>query len=139
DTITGLPVSSIGDGAFSDGLLTSVIIPASVTNIGIEAFYDCTSLSNVTIPNGLISIGDYAFLGCDSLTNVAIGTAVASIGTLAFGYCHSLRAITVDPLNSFYTSVAGVLFDKNANTLIQVPGGQSGSYTIPGSVTNIAY
>lgn len=140
DTLGGVPVRMIGASAFDkETTVTSVNIPNSVTNIHSYAFFNCTSLSNVTLPNGLISIGDYAFVLCESLTNVAIGPSLVSIGALAFGYCDRLRAITVDPLNSFYTSVDGVLFDKNTNTLLQVPGGKSGSYTIPASVTNIAY
>ncbi len=139
DTLGGLPVRMIGALAFEETNVTSVTIPNSVTNIDSDAFLNCTSLSNVTIPNGLISIGDYAFVRCESLTNVVIGPGIVSIGALAFGYCDSLRAITVDPLNSFYTSVDGVLFDKNTNTLLQVPGGKSGSYEIPTSVTNIAH
>jgi hypothetical protein len=43
----------------------------------------------------------------------------------------------VDPANSFYSSVDGVLFDKNQTTLIEFPGGRGGSYTIPASVTSI--
>ena len=43
----------------------------------------------------------------------------------------------MDPSNSFYSSVNGVLFDKNQTTLILYPAGLAGSYTIPGSVTGI--
>jgi hypothetical protein len=46
-------------------------------------------------------------------------------------------AITVDTLNPFYSSLDGVLFDKNQTTLIQYLGGRAGSYTIPTGVTNI--
>ena len=43
----------------------------------------------------------------------------------------------MDANNPAYSSVAGVLFDKNQTTLIQYPGGKAGSYTIPDSVTSI--
>ena len=44
----------------------------------------------------------------------------------------------MDALNAFYSSVAGVLFNKTTNTLIQCPGGnKAGSYTVPNRVTNI--
>jgi len=56
---------------------------------------------------------------------------------LAFAGCPSLTAITVDPLNSVFSSVDGVLFNKGRTTLIGYPGGKVGSYTIPNSVTSI--
>jgi len=43
----------------------------------------------------------------------------------------------VEALNSFYSSVDGVLFNKSQTTLIQYPGGKAGAYIIPGSVTSI--
>ena len=50
--IERLPVSSIGDYAFSscDGI-TSVTIPNSVTSIGSDAFYKCSGLKSVTFMN----------------------------------------------------------------------------------------
>jgi hypothetical protein len=135
----GTKVTNIGQFAFSGCTnLTSVTIPDSVTRIGDYAFYGCTSLTSVTIGKSVTSIGDYAFRDCTSLTSVTIGKSVTSIGYYAFLWCTSLTAITVDALNSSYSSVAGVLFNKSQMTLIQYPLGQTGtSYTIPNSVTSI--
>jgi hypothetical protein len=108
-----------------------------VTSIGDSAFYFCTSLTSVTIPNSVTSIGNSAFQYCTHLTDVAIGSSVTKIGDWAFSDCYSLTTITVDALNSVYSSVDGVLFDKSQTTLIQCPEGKAGNYIVPNSVTNI--
>lgn len=45
--INGTPVTTIGNAAFRDSSVTSVTIPASVTEIGSNAFADCTNLTSV--------------------------------------------------------------------------------------------
>jgi hypothetical protein len=84
------------------------------------------------------SIGNQAFAGNYSLTSVTIPNNVTNIGDAVFDNCAFLTAITVDAANSFYGSIDGVLFDKSQTLLIQFPGGLSGSYAIPYSVTSIA-
>jgi hypothetical protein len=97
DTINGLPVTSIGDWAFSSGgvRLTNVTIPDSVTSIGEDAFIGCLNLTNVTIPDSVTSIGDEAFDECGGLRNVTIGNRVADIGESAFANCTSLVSVTI--------------------------------------------
>ncbi len=90
------------------------------------------------IPNSITNIGSSAFSSCTGLTNVTIGAGVTTIGSQALSYCTSLTAIMVDPLNSAYSSADGLLFNKNQTTLIQCPGGKTGSYIIPNGVTTIA-
>jgi len=131
-------VTSIGDSAILGCIgLTQVIIPGSITSIGNSAFFACTTLTSAPIPTNVTNIGGQAFDCCYNLGNVTIPASVTSIGDWAFAHCESLPAITVDVLNSAYSSAAGVLFNKNQTTLIQCPGGKTGSYTIPASVTNI--
>ena len=103
-----------------------------------HAFSGCSSLTSVTIPDSVTSIGDYAFGWCSSLTSVTIPDSVTSIGDWAFFDCSSLTSVTVAEENPSYSSDAyGVLFNKNKTELICCPGGYSGSYTIPDSVTSI--
>ncbi|MGI6301958.1 MAG: leucine-rich repeat protein [Verrucomicrobiota bacterium] len=160
DTIEGLPVTSIGGRAFYLSGLTSVTIPNSVTsigdwaftscwgltsvtigdsvtNIGNGAFDGCSGLNSVTIPDSVTSIGDSAFSGCSGLTSVTIPDSVTSIGDGAFAGCTSLSAIEVNELNPAYSSVHGVLLDKNQTTVTQFPAGYEGHYEIPASVTSI--
>ncbi len=48
DTINGLTVSSIADGAFqNNSSLTSITIPAGITSLGSSAFSGCTSLTGI--------------------------------------------------------------------------------------------
>ena len=131
----GTNVTSIGDSAFQWCGLTSVTIPNSVTSIGVSAFGVCRSLTSVTIGSNVTNING-AFTDCTRLTNVTIPSSVTS-GAGTFVGCTSLTAIMVDASNSFYSSVAGVLFDKNQTTLIEYPEGLAGAYAIPNSVTSI--
>ena len=131
-------VTSIGDWAFDDcSGLTSITIPNSVTSIGDWAFSSCNGLTSITIPNNVTSIGDWAFRYCGNLTSITIPNSVTSIGDDAFFYCSALTSINVDSDNPSYTSLNGVLFNKEKTILITYPGGKEGSYTIPNSVTSI--
>ena len=95
-TIKGVTVTSIGDQAFYNCTsLTSVTIPDSVTSIGDRAFYNCKSLTSVTIPGSVTSIDKDAFCFCRSLTSVTIPDSVTSIGRHAFSYCESLTSVTI--------------------------------------------
>jgi hypothetical protein len=75
------------------GGLTSVIIPASVTYIGEEAFSGCTGLTSVTIPASVANIGEWAFNGCTGLTSVTIPASVTGISDYAFANCANLASV----------------------------------------------
>ena len=70
--LDGHPVREIGEEAFRDCDLTTVILPEGLTSIGDSAFYFCNSLTAVTLPDSLTSIGDDAFSFCSSLTAVTL-------------------------------------------------------------------
>lgn len=71
----------------------SYTIPSSVLIIGEEAFYN-NSVTSVIIPNSVTTIEKKAFDGCVRLTSVIIGNRVTTIGAAAFSRCHRLSAIT---------------------------------------------
>ena len=77
-------VTNIGDSAFYDCNLTSITIPESVISIGVAAFYDCINLASITIPESVISIEKFAFHYCTSLTSIIIPANVKTIGDFAF-------------------------------------------------------
>jgi hypothetical protein len=131
-------VTNIGASAFNNcAHLSNVIIPGNVGSVGPNAFSSCVGLTNLTIGNGVASIGANAFSGCPRLTSASIPQSVISIGAAPFYGCTGLTAITVDASNPSYSSVDGILFDKNRTTLIQWPDARGGSYSVPNSVTNI--
>jgi hypothetical protein len=119
-----------------------VTLPATigglpVTRIRGWAFQYSGTIEEVTIPENVSHIGDWAFAGCAKLRKVFIPSTVTNIGDFAFIRCTSLTDIQVDPGNLFYSSLEGVLFDKNQQVLIQCPGGKPGSYTLPNTVTRV--
>lgn len=107
------PVSKIGDRVFCNYkyLLTSVQIPDTVTEIGSNAFYNCTSLKSVTIqdnkPSCVKKIGRQAFMFCSELTDISILDSVTEIGSEAFHHCEELDTVTIP---EGVTSVADGMF-----------------------------
>jgi hypothetical protein len=118
------------------GLAGSYTIPNGVTSIADDAFEYCSRLSGVTIPGSVTSIGIWAFFS-SGLSSATIPGSVTNIGYLAFAGFGPLTNITVAGDNLNYASAGGILFNKAMTTLVQCPPLLTGSYTIPGSVTNI--
>ncbi|MBQ3505154.1 MAG: leucine-rich repeat domain-containing protein [Clostridia bacterium] len=131
DAYKGKPVTAIGDNAFdalkSAGadLITSIVIPDSVTEIGYNAFAWCDSLTSVTIGNSVTTIGAEAFFGCSRLTSVTIGNSVTTIGGGAFSGCSNLTSVTI---GNSVTTIGEYAF-SGCDSLT--------SATIPDSVTTI--
>ncbi|MBR4502959.1 MAG: leucine-rich repeat domain-containing protein [Clostridia bacterium] len=133
-------VTRIGNGAFSGCTsLTEISIADSVTGIGNSAFSFCKSLTEITIPDSVTSLGQSVFSACSGLTGITIPKNVTNIGPYIFGNCINLASINVDPESDYYTSDAGVLYNKEKTELVCYPAGkEGGSYTVPSGVTVIA-
>lgn len=89
-------VYEIGESAFANSNVVSVVIPDSVTYIGHGAFSDCRNLVSVTIGSGMTGIGSEAFSSCTELTSVAFPESVTSIGGVAFYRCIALTSVTFE-------------------------------------------
>lgn len=97
------------------------------------------NITEVVIENGVTSIGACAFLNCTKLTSVTISKSVEDVGAGAFLLCVSLAEINVDPGNTYYSEIDGVLFNKDATILIQYPLGNTRTrYSIPVGTESIA-
>jgi hypothetical protein len=134
DTVTNI-------GSFSFGFtysLTNITIPPKVTRIADFAFYS-SALTDISIPNSVSEIGTNAFERCHSLTNVSIPASVSYLGVNAFNETTSLQQITVDPLNTVYSSRDGVLFNRDQSLLIYYPHAKiDTAYAVPSGVIMIA-
>ena len=131
-----------------------------VTRVGKKAFYHAPQLQHVTIGENVKIIDERAFAVCRNLSQVVIGENVDSILLNAFASgtskikvldipknvkfienkslsAYSLEAINVHPDNANYTSVDGVLFNKQKNYLQEFPRSKATTYMIPDCVDTI--
>ena len=121
-----IPVNALVNNNVPKTSLVTIILPNSLTSIGVCAFYECKGLISIRLPKSVKTIGDGAFQGCSGLSGrLIIPDSVMSIKNCAFQGCKSLTGVSIP--NSV-TSIGDQAF-----------GGCSGltSLTIPHSVTSI--
>jgi hypothetical protein len=122
DTINGLPVANLGDGAFN-GLtnLTNVTVSTNVTSIGSWVFQGCSSLVTATLPDNITNIGDGTFMSCWSLSNIRIPTNVPSIAVWEFKDCYHMTNVSIP---GSVTSIGDTAFAGCASlTNLAIPDG----------------
>lgn len=86
-------VTAIGNYAFMMAEVEKVVIPETVTSIGIAAFYDCADLKAVEIPDSVRTIGYNAFYCCGALEEIRLPQGLTSIAADTFYGCHSLERV----------------------------------------------
>lgn len=122
----GILVKNIENNAFYNAdFIESIIIPNSVTDIGVSAFYGCKNLTNINIPNSVTNIGNSAFYDCNNLTSIVIPDGVRFIADSAFSSCISLTRIE---LSNNVTNIGNSAFNDCYNLK---------SIELPNSVTKI--
>jgi len=112
-------------------------IPDGVTSIRGSAFYNCIGLTSVAFPNSVREVGTYAFVGT-GLTSITFPSSMTTIRYDAFRFCDNLISMDVVPDNPIFSSVDGVVFNKDQTELILYPRGRQGDYVIPNSITSIS-
>lgn len=83
-----------GPSALHDLVIPDTLNKKTVTEIGKEAFYHCSSIKSVVIPATVTKIHAYAFSGCSSLVGLVLPASVSEIGEAAFADCTALESIT---------------------------------------------
>ena len=126
-----------------------VVFNGNITTIGASAFATCRNLKSIDIPNTVKKIGWNAFAG-SGVSEINIPSSVSSIdfpidnGSFIiddddnFIELESLMTrINVDSNNTRFSSIDGVLFNKDKTEIVSYPEGRKGDYTIPSSVKYI--
>ncbi|MBR5937274.1 MAG: leucine-rich repeat protein [Clostridiales bacterium] len=104
--------------------LKSLYIPDSVTEIGIEAFYACNSITTITGMKNVELIDVAAFCSCFNLKSLPTLTNVKEIGQMAFYNCQALTSIT------FGTKLELIGTEAFAKSSVK-------TFTIPSSIKKI--
>lgn len=85
----------------------------------------------------MTTIADGSFTDCTGLESVTIGKGCTSVTASAFTRNVNLVKFDVSEDNESYTSVDGVLYNKEKTAVVCYPKSLSGEYVIPDTVTSI--
>ena len=154
EKIDGYIVTELGNGRHVDSTINSfsvfsksytiktVKLPNSMKKIASMAFKGCKNLESVELNNGLETIGNQAFYECEKINIINIPRTVKEIKNNcdinSFYGCTALSNINVDTNNQYFSSIDGVLFNKEKSVLIAYPSAKENTeYTIPETVTQV--
>ncbi|MDR2585204.1 MAG: leucine-rich repeat domain-containing protein [Prevotellaceae bacterium] len=113
------------------------IVPDGVNSIEWEAFSRCAGLTSITFPNSVTSIKTYAFTYCTGLTSITFPSRMETIRYDAFRFCDNLTSMDVAPDNPNFSSVDGVVFNKDQTALVLYPRGRQGAYAISNCISTV--
>ena len=96
DTHEGAAIRAVAAGAFAGNeTVHTVTLGASVREIGVAAFANCSALVSVDASASAVArVSNAAFLGCDALRRVALPATVNNVGVDAFLACDALEELS---------------------------------------------
>ena len=113
-------------------------IPEEVVTVKKFAFGNYEYLKEIITPSTLEKIEECSFFRCDALEKIHIGENVSEIGTISICQSGKLTEISVSEENQSFSSLEGVLFNKDKTKLIIYPNAKKSSlYEVPKSVSEI--
>ena len=126
-------------GYFSDGtlVLDGEDVRMKDYNFDNSPWYEYRDeINRIVVLDGIKYIGNCSFCGMYNVKEIYISKDVNEISNLVFLDCKSLESINVDKENKAYSSVDGMLFEKNQTRLLTCPEAKK-TIEIPASVTEI--
>ena len=159
DEIGGLPVRSVSGGYrtnFVNNLfIEKVVLPKSISGIGMSAFAGCVNLKSVIFPERITpfkiivppldgvygggefyiaEIGNFAFSGCTSLEEIVLPDGLTGITAFAFKDCTNLKKITIP---ASVVGFEGEVFDNCPVTIYGKSGSAAEKYAADNEITFI--
>lgn len=141
-----------GTSTYSSHKFTEVEIPHSVTKIEDKAFVSNSVVLKVTFlaaPVGKqeqeLTLGKLVFQNCTKLETIDFPARLATFDASVFDGCSKLASVNMAAANKNYSSIDGVVLNKNGDKLLYYPRGRVATdehpeyakYTTPESVTTI--
>lgn len=118
--------------------LVTVLLPKNTVSIGKMAFAGCTSLKNLDLPDSIKSIGDYAFDNCKSLKTINLPESLETWALDPYRGCSSLTSYNISENNQKFSTVDGVVYNKDKTKLFRYPAGKTArTYTLPSTVNTV--
>lgn len=141
--------------------LQKLSIPETVQSIGKYAFENCETLDLNAFPEGvdgiaegvlsnsgttkfsisedITEIGSMAFYNCDHLQEIVLPASTQKIGDRALTGCRALQGIEISAENPHYTTLDGVLFNKDCTELLYYPPAKADvrHYRVPETVKKV--
>ncbi|GEM_PF-7007869 len=89
-------ITELGMTAFQNCTsLKTAVIPEGVTKLPFACFAGCTGIEEIVIPDTVTSIESEAFENCKSVKSVTVSNNCSVIPEMCFAYCESLTEITI--------------------------------------------
>ncbi len=149
-------VITINAYAFQTSQLMEVVLPAKVVNIGAYSFDGCEQLKRIdvapenehysSIDGILYNKEQTKVLLCPlgrtapvMLSDTVISVEATGIDTdsgTVFDWS-ALEGINVEPGNPYFSSIDGILYNKDQTEILQCPGGRTAPVLLPDTVVSI--
>lgn len=133
-------ISSIGIRCFDRTKITNIDLSLTqITKIEDYTFYGCLNLTNVKLSNMVTHIGIEAFYNCTSITEFVVPSSVVSVKRNAFSHTMIKRLTIMNPNANVEQAI---LYENEVIEFLQLPNldyrlGLYFSYEIPDSLSEV--